>query len=222
MPSPDFFLALLASYLWGALPTAYLVARSRGVDLRRFGSGNVGSSNLRRVTGRWTATFVGLFDVFKGALPVYLAQRAGWDVTAAGLLGIAAICGHNWPLYLRFVGGRGLATTLGVLLMVAPWAWLFVVGGLAVGTALHRVALWAIIGFALVPLVSFLVGQSDALTRLLLALFALTLLKRLVANGAPPAARAWRRVYWNRFWYDRDVGPDEAWSERTEFGVRNS
>ncbi len=212
-----FLLALLASYLFGSIPTSYLAARwTRGVDLRRLGSGNVGSSNLRRVVGKYPAALVGLADVFKGALPVFLAERAGWDLTRAGLLGLATICGHNWSLYLGFSGGRGLASTLGVLLITAPWAWILVVGGLAVGTAVRRTALWAAIGLLLVPPTAAALGEPDTLVHLLLALVALAAAKRLVANGEPLPPANWKRVLWNRLAYDRDVGPEEEWTERPQ------
>ncbi len=209
-------LAVVASYLWGAIPTAYGVARlRRGVDLRRVGSGNVGSSNLVRAVGKWPAIVVGLTDVAKGAVPVYLGQLAGWDLTGAGLLGLAAIGGHNWPVYLRFSGGRGLAATLGVLLVIAPWGWLPILAGLGLGTLARRTALGAIVGLALVPLLAMARREPKALTHILWALLGLTVLKRLWASGGPAPSLDWKRVLFNRLLYDRDVGPDEIWNERS-------
>jgi glycerol-3-phosphate acyltransferase PlsY len=206
--------ALLVSYLWGSIPTAYLAARTRGVDLRRFGSGNVGSSNLRRVIGRFPAALVGLSDVLKGALPVFLAYRAGWDVTAAGLLGLATVCGHNWPVYLRFKGGRGLAATLGVLFILAPWSCIPILAGLALGTIIGRVALGAGAGLILIPLIGFAAGQAEVLQHVLLAMVGVAFFKRLVANGEYISRANWKRVLVNRLLYDRDVDPEEEWTER--------
>lgn len=209
-------LALLISYLWGSIPTAYLAARTRGVDLRHFGSGNVGSSNLRRVIGKYPAALVGLSDVLKGALPVFLAFRTGWDLTAAGLIGLATVCGHNWPVYLRFMGGRGLAATLGVLFVLAPWLCVPILAGLALGTIVGRVALGAGAGLILIPLIGFVAGQPEVLQHLLLPLVAVAFIKRLVANGEPVPQANWKRILANRFFYDRDVDPEAEWTERRQ------
>ena len=114
-------LLLIGAYLLGSLPTAYLLARwLRGIDLREVGSGNVGGSNLRATVGLWATVSVGLFDVAKGALPICLAQQVGLGETTAIGAGLAAIAGHNWPPWLSFRGGRGMASTLGVLLVLFP------------------------------------------------------------------------------------------------------
>jgi glycerol-3-phosphate acyltransferase PlsY len=209
-------LALLVSYLWGSIPTAYLAARTRGVDLRSFGSGNVGSSNLRRVIGKYPAALVGLSDVLKGALPVFLAFRADWDSTAAGLLGLATVCGHNWPIYLRFRGGRGLAATLGVLFVLAPWSCIPILAGLALGTIVGRVALGAGAGLILIPPIGFLSGQAAVLQHMLLILVAVAFFKRLLANGEPVSPANWKGVLVKRLLYDRDVDSEAEWTERRQ------
>jgi len=119
----------LAGYLLGAVPFAYLFARLKGVDIRTVGSGNVGATNVFRSVskGLGIATFAA--DVLKGFVPAFffpmLAER--WACLEAGpglalLCGCAAIVGHNWPVFLRFKGGKGVATSAGMLLGVAPAA----------------------------------------------------------------------------------------------------
>lgn len=119
------WLALAASYLWGAVPASYLAGQwSRGIDLRRHGSGNLGATNTFRVLGAKVAAPVMVFDILKGFLPVFLFTRwdepAGWQWGLA--YGAAAIVGHVYPVYMRFKGGKGVATAAGVFLALAPLA----------------------------------------------------------------------------------------------------
>jgi glycerol-3-phosphate acyltransferase PlsY len=118
---------VLLSYLWGAIPASYFAGKlARGIDLRQHGSGNLGATNTFRVLGAKVAAPVMVFDVLKGFLPVLLFSRMGWDGTGDwrwGLAyGAAAIVGHVYPVYMRFKGGKGVATSAGVFLALAPLA----------------------------------------------------------------------------------------------------
>ncbi len=117
---------ILASYLVGAIPTSYLVVRLvKGQDLRLLGSGNLGATNLYRVLGWRYAVPVGLFDMLKGAIPVLMfAPLAGDRAVVALALGAAAVIGHVFPVFLGFRGGKGVATGAGVVLGLAPLAFL--------------------------------------------------------------------------------------------------
>lgn len=121
----------LASYLLGSIPTSYLVVRMvKGQDLRAMGSGNLGATNLYRVLGLKYALPVALFDTAKGAIPVLVfAPQAGGTDLLALLLGITAVLGHMFSVFVGFRGGKGVATGAGVVLGLAPWA---LVAGLAV------------------------------------------------------------------------------------------
>lgn len=121
--------AMVASYLLGSIPAAYIAGRSKGIDLRKHGSGNLGATNVIRVLGKKIGIAVFAFDMAKGAFPVYFFPR--WaeslgapfanSVIAAILCGLAAIVGHVRPIYLRFgKGGKGVATAAGVFLALAP------------------------------------------------------------------------------------------------------
>ncbi len=114
----------LASYLLGAIPTCYLVARlAKGIDLREVGSKNLGATNLYRTLGWAYAIPVGLFDVAKGAVPVLvfgpLVAGPAWVPLA---LGITAVVGHVYSVFVGLRGGKGVATAAGVMLGLAPWA----------------------------------------------------------------------------------------------------
>lgn len=117
-------LAILASYLLGAIPTSYLVAKHvRGIDLRTVGSGSLGATNLYRVLGWKFALPVGIFDALKGATPVALfAPWANLDTTGAVVLGAVAVVGHVFSVFVNFNGGKGVATSAGIVLGLAPGA----------------------------------------------------------------------------------------------------
>lgn len=112
------------SYLLGAIPWGYIIPRlSRGIDIRKYGSGNIGMANVLRTVGGWLAGVVLALDVGKGVLAVLLA----WLLTvhsprAQVVAGIMALIGHDWSVFLRFRGGRGAAVALGGLLVMAPYA----------------------------------------------------------------------------------------------------
>jgi glycerol-3-phosphate acyltransferase PlsY len=114
----------VASYLLGAIPTSYLVGRwVRGLDLRREGSGNLGATNAFRVLGWRLAVPVLIADLLKGWVPAFFFARwAGVGPGWALAFGAAAIVGHVFSVYMRFRGGKGVATSGGVLLALAPWA----------------------------------------------------------------------------------------------------
>jgi glycerol-3-phosphate acyltransferase PlsY len=115
---------VLAAYLLGAIPVGYLVARGFSVvDIRRHGSGNIGTANVLRTAGRWPGLLTLGGDIAKGYLAVLVgATLGGGGVTASAVAAVAAIIGNCWSVYLRFRGGKGVATGLGAFLGVAPWA----------------------------------------------------------------------------------------------------
>jgi acyl phosphate:glycerol-3-phosphate acyltransferase len=115
---------LLLGYLCGSVPFGVLVAwRLRGVDVRQRGSGNIGASNVARVAGRRLGVVVLLLDALKGALPVALARSlVPGDGALHAAVGLAAVLGHVFPVWLRLRGGKGVATALGVTAVLGPWA----------------------------------------------------------------------------------------------------
>ena len=119
----DALVPILVGYGVGSLPLGYLAANQlKGIDLRRVGSGNVGATNMYRTGGLAMALLVVLVDVAKGAGSVLLVWRAGADMTGPVSAGVAAIAGHIFPVWLRFRGGKGVATACGVFWVLAPLA----------------------------------------------------------------------------------------------------
>jgi acyl phosphate:glycerol-3-phosphate acyltransferase len=119
---------VVLAYLLGSIPSGLIVARAMGgPDPRSQGSGNLGTANVYRALGRKAGTLTLLGDMAKGALPVALARLTlaplgTWQDTGVALVAAAAVFGHVFPLYLGFKGGKGVATTFGVIAVVAPWA----------------------------------------------------------------------------------------------------
>jgi len=111
--------SLMVSYLIGSIPTAYLFGRARGIDIRQHGSGNVGATNAFRVLGKGQGATVLVLDIFKGV--VATAFLPGWfgihdNILMYVLHGLVVVSGHNWTCFLNFKGGKGIATSLGVLI----------------------------------------------------------------------------------------------------------
>lgn len=119
MISPAWDTVMLAAigFISGSIPFGYLAARARGVDIRKVGSGNIGATNAMRALGTGWGTAVGLLDALKGAVPAYLALAFS---PVPGIVGAAAVAGHVFSPWLGFRGGKGVATTLGVFLVLAP------------------------------------------------------------------------------------------------------
>jgi glycerol-3-phosphate acyltransferase PlsY len=142
---------LLAAYLAGSIPFGLVIARAAsGKDVREVGSGNIGATNVARAAGRPAAVATLVLDAAKGLLPVLLAPRDPTWLPAACAL--AAVAGHCFPVWLRFRGGKGVATGLGVSLALAPWA------------ALAGAAVWLILKMILnISSVGSLAGTSVAL-----------------------------------------------------------
>lgn len=117
---------ILMAYLIGSIPFGLVVSRAiGGVDIRQYGSGNIGTANVLRTVGRKAAILTLLGDMLKGFLPTLGAKLLGGSELLVAAVGLAAVLGHNWSAYLRFSGGKGVATTFAVLLVMTPLPALF-------------------------------------------------------------------------------------------------
>jgi glycerol-3-phosphate acyltransferase PlsY len=223
MPS-NFWPVVLGAYLLGSVPSAYLAGRwSRGIDIRRYGSGNVGATNLMRFTSKRVAIPVIIFDSVKGMIMVGVAWQLGLGVTEQMLVGIAAIVGHNWPVFLRFTGGRGVITTMGVgfllplINQLASLATMFLVtvlyGSIALVSAyFKRLPLGVFIIVAAFPVVIWVLTRSLPLTLGYLAMFLILVVRRLTARQPVSiTSLSKRQMLLNRLLFDRDMRDKEAW-----------
>ncbi|RIH89016.1 Glycerol-3-phosphate acyltransferase [Meiothermus luteus] len=112
--------ALLLAYLFGAIPAGAWLARGYGVDIQKVGSGNIGATNVLRTLGAGPALLVAAFDVLKGGIAVLVARWMGLEGPLLGGVAVAAVLGHNYSVFLRFTGGKGVATSFGTLLFLDP------------------------------------------------------------------------------------------------------
>jgi glycerol-3-phosphate acyltransferase PlsY len=156
-------LLVLIAYVCGSFPTGVLLARARGVDIRKVGSGNVGATNVGRALGRRWGVVVLLVDAAKGFLPVFAAKMMGQSPWVLAAVGVAAILGHSFSLFLRFSGGKSVATSLGAALAIAPLPALgcFVVYA-ALVAALRISSVGSMVGVLCFPLLVWLLGPREA------------------------------------------------------------
>jgi glycerol-3-phosphate acyltransferase PlsY len=175
---------VVMAYIIGSLPTAYLLVRLMiGEDVRETGSGNVGATNALRAAGWKVGVAVTIIDVGKGALPVWLMREynpeSGW-VSAAML---AAVIGHCFPVWLKFRGGKGVATGLGAFVVIAPLSALAAVGlWLVVLVASRWVALASMTASASFPLVLKLVDNPDRTTLMSVSAASILIILRHSSN----------------------------------------
>lgn len=168
------WILVLASYLVGAVPTSYVVGRiGRGIDLREHGSGNLGATNAFRVLGWRLALPVLLFDIFKGWLPTFAfpiwdgAVRPEWAL----VYGATAVVGHVFSIYVGLRGGKGVATTGGVLIALAPAAAALGVVAWALVVALTRiVSLASLVAAIVIPVAVYVMRGPDAVFGLTIGL----------------------------------------------------
>ena len=120
------------AYLLGSIPTGYILGKFAGVDVRQVGSGNVGATNVARAVGKWQGVLTLLADAVKGMLPAAIGLAMTLPPAAIAALSAAAFLGHLYPVFLKFRGGKGVATALGSLLAIAPLAGLLLVAIFAV------------------------------------------------------------------------------------------
>ena len=213
-------LAIVLAYLWGAVPIVYIAARLRkGIDIRQYGTGNVGASNAISQLGKRTGIVLGLLDGFaKGTLPVVAAKLSGLDLGVQMGIALAAVVGHNWSPYLKFTGGRGVAAAMGAYVGFGLWPQL-VLGIVLVGVIgwliRRNLALWMVIGMGVMAPFAYVLGQPVEVVLVLLGLVVLVVLKRLTGNWERPlAGEPAARVFLYRLLYDRDVSDRDEWTRR--------
>lgn len=152
------------AYLLGSIPTGYVLGKFSGVDVRQVGSGNVGATNVARAVGKWQGVLTLLTDAVKGMVPVAIGLRMSLQPEAIAAIASAAFLGHLYPVFLKFHGGKGVATALGALLIIAPLATLLLLGIFAAVVFPTRlVSLSSIIAAAMAPLALWIFFQPPAI-----------------------------------------------------------
>ena len=189
-------LLVLAAYLLGAIPNGLLLARLKGVDLQKVGSGNIGATNVFRCVGKGWGVLAFVLDAVKGFVPAFFFPRLlesapPWLGLACG---VAAVAGHNWPVWLKFKGGKGVSTSAGMLLGIAPAAVGIGFAVFALTVALTRfVSLGSILAAVAVPAAYLWMNGADnrLLAGALVLMGALVIVKhranvKRLLNGTEP------------------------------------
>ena len=211
-------LVIVAAYFWGGIPTAYLVARfASGIDIRDYGSGNVGASNAGTHLGAKTGVAIALFDLIgKGMLPALLARWLGMELAFQVAVGLAAMAGHNWSPYIRFTGGRGVGAAGGLILAFGLWyeAIMVVVVIAGVGKLLFNdTGLFTLVAMGGLLICALVFDRPPEIVAMCIAIDALLIAKRLIANWERPRKPVHRTLICRILW-DRDVSRREEWTER--------
>jgi glycerol-3-phosphate acyltransferase PlsY len=208
-------LVLLAAYLLGSVPVAWLAGRATaGVDLREFGSGNTGASNVWQSPSRALTIPVGLLQIAQGAGAVLIARAADQETGVQVACGLLAVLANNWNPWLGFTGGRGIGQSIGFLLVVSPIALVLFIIVALIGVVLRAIPQFVALAIVLAPAGALVEGQGPAVVAGMVALVVLLMLKRIAANGAPSPSHERPRVWLFRLIYDRDVRDRDAWVRR--------
>jgi glycerol-3-phosphate acyltransferase PlsY len=213
---------IICGYLLGSIPMALLAGKTRGIDLRKHGTHQVGAGNLWRTTTRKLGLTAGIFDFGKGAVMMWIAAGQGLDAGQQMVVGLAAVVGHNWPIFLRFHGGRGAATSLGIVIFnpvlnsISPWPSVIGVGAVVILTIIIRSsAVPVLIGAASLPVTTAIFNDKVAVVTAYLAMFLIIVIKRLTAQAVPEDIKTSKsQLILNRLLFDRDIRDKTAWIHR--------
>ena len=214
---------ILASYLIGSVPSAYLVGHFvAGIDIREYGSGNVGASNVSVHVGNKWVIPIALFDVFaKGFMPVYVGGPALLDLNppVIAFAALAGMCGHNWPIFLKFSGGRGISVGLGSIVAFAIplfMLWATIPGVLFSLTPWRDSAVSWLMATTLLPIWSLWAGYDAWIAFYGIGFALITIVRRVTSGGFHESLLTYgeltrTRLIWNRMMFDRDVASRDAW-----------
>lgn len=155
----EYIYSIFIGYFFGAIPFSFFIAKLKGIDIRKTGSGNVGGTNVLRNAGAFYGALAFFFDIFKAYIAVFLVK--GFGIKFMLIAGTMAVLGHCYSIFLKFKGGKGVASTFGVFLAVYPWSglvffgvWLFIVA------VTKYVSLASMIGLIFASIFVFFAGKD--------------------------------------------------------------
>jgi glycerol-3-phosphate acyltransferase PlsY len=210
---------IVGSYVIGSIPIAYLTGHlAKGVDIRDVGSGNVGASNVWQSVSKGLVVPVGLAQIAQGAAAVLIAKAAGQHEGVQVAAALASLIANDWNPWLRLTGGRGVGQTIGVLLVLAPWALVAFIFVALAGVALRAIPQAIALALVATPIAAAFAGQPASIIGGCAVLAGIALVKRVLANGAPDASSARPGVWLLRLIYDRDIHDRDAWVRRKDAG----
>jgi len=214
-------LLILGAYLMGSVPSAYLVARYlKNIDIRRYGSGNAGATNVMLHVGAVTGFSLGTFDcLVKGTLPIVVGGLLDVPLGVRVAAGLAAVVAHNWSPFMGLTGGRGVATAIGLVVGLFLWQEMVILGVVIgiVGKMIYKeTGLWTFVALIVLPVLTFVFDRPAEIIVMSVCIGLILMAKRLTANWERPSDDASlvavlpRRLLW-----DRDVVGKTPWTERS-------
>jgi acyl phosphate:glycerol-3-phosphate acyltransferase len=224
---PKFAVMIVGAYLLGSIPAAYLgVKWFKGQDIRKLGTGNVGSSNVARSTSKVLAVPIALFDMGKGAFAVWIAHLVGLSAAQQLAVGFVTIVGHNWSVFIGFHGGKGMVTTLGIIAYISPLLAVIIVfisylpaviRQMAPGVAVALISLpfWSWFAWGWFQSSRFGAEARTPVTFFLIAAAVMGFARRLIgprvelSKDVPSG-----QLLLNRLVFDRDIRDRNAWIDR--------
>ena len=211
---------ILGAYLVGAIPSAYIVARlMKGIDIRHYGSGNAGATNVMVHVGAVTGFTLGTFDcLIKGTLPVVIGRLLDVPLSVQVTAGLVAVVAHNWSPFMRFTGGRGVATAIGLVVGFFLWQemLILIVVMLIIGRLIYDdTGLWTFVAMITLPVLTLVFDRPIEIVTMSVSIAIVLIAKRLTANWERPsrdfpiADVLSRRLLW-----DRDLPSKTPWIQR--------
>jgi acyl phosphate:glycerol-3-phosphate acyltransferase len=201
-----------ASYLIGAIPVAYIAGRLKGIDIRRYGSANVGASNVYQSVAHWAVVPVGIAQIALAMAGIGLAKLLDQNLGVQVAAGVAALAGACWSVYLRLAGGRGVGASLGFMLFLTPITLAVFTVVSMVGVFTRNVPLGVGAAIALAPLSSLIVDGPGPIALGCLCMAIIIFTKRLLGNPGVRAESLSRHdVLLNRLLFDRDIRNRDEW-----------
>jgi len=219
-----FIFLAIGAYLLGSVPAAYLAIKwSRGTDIRKVGTGKVGASNVLNAGPKWLTIPVAVFDIGKGVLVVLVAKLMHLEPLYQALVGVCAVLGHDWSIYLKFKsGGRGVFVTLGVITMLS-WklGLIALVGPYLLFAPFKQVALGVVAVYVTFPFLAYFfpgtfgVEQKVAIAIGLAILSAVGLFVRIIGRRTELSKNVpIHKVIFYRLLFDRDIADRKLWNSR--------
>jgi len=203
----ELILSALIGYLLGSIPFSFVIPKLlKGIDIRDYGSGNIGGSNVIRTVGLIPGIFASLLDILKAMVAVWIIKYIGWGLPYEAISGVSAIIGHNWSIYLRFSGGRGIACTIGILALLLPRELIGVFAIMILGFIAKEGALSVLIALILLPPMAIVLNEPFSLVMTAVALLVIAVLRRIsfVVEDRKRGLPA-KKAFFNRLLYDAPI-----------------
>ena len=210
-------LTAVISYLIGSIPTALLLSKYyRNIDIRKIGSGNIGASNAGNILGKKGFAVVSFFDgIVKGTFPILILNLLEFDLTIQVFASICVVMGHNWSIFIKLKGGRGLSTSMGTFLafwLVPQMITIIIIAFLWGWYIRKNIAPWIMLSFVTAPIIAIVSGMQVELQIHTFTILMLIVIKRLLANNESlPRYQSIIKTFLFRLILDRDISDHDQW-----------